>query len=266
MGLNHHVMTLIQQSWMTCQQQSHARKVVVGLSGAQGMGKTTLSRQLSETFTTRNIQLVSCSLDDFYLSRKEREVLALRIHPLLRYRGVPGTHHVQDLRHIIHNFRAGQPFELPCFDKKSDEPDVKKVPVSKADILLIEGWCLGFSVNHLDAFPNQSGLYQHKPDEMLRNEKEWRLFIHQHLAGDYQKLFQEIDLGIFLKAPSWEMVKQWRWQQEEQTRSHFYENKKEFDLFMQTFEGMTKQSLEVPPEGYHVLELDAHRQLYRTYG
>ena len=34
------------------------------------------------------------SLDDFYLTRAQREELARTQHPLLRTRGVPGTHDV----------------------------------------------------------------------------------------------------------------------------------------------------------------------------
>ena len=41
------------------------------------------------------LNVVVLSLDDFYLTRDERNALARTVHPMLQVRGVPGTHDIQ---------------------------------------------------------------------------------------------------------------------------------------------------------------------------
>ena len=68
---------------------------IVGLSGAQGSGKSTLAREASALLGERGLRCTALSLDDFYLTRAERAVLAAQVHPLLKVRGPPGTHDVR---------------------------------------------------------------------------------------------------------------------------------------------------------------------------
>ncbi len=68
---------------------------LIGINGAQGSGKSTLCRLLAlllERGFSKSVAVLS--LDDFYLTRDQREALAKQIHPLLQTRGVPGTHDV----------------------------------------------------------------------------------------------------------------------------------------------------------------------------
>src|SRR4051812_33755031 len=65
---------------------------ILGISGLQGSGKSTLATELIDAARRRGWSAVSLSLDDVYLTRAERESLARAVHPLLRTRGVPGTH------------------------------------------------------------------------------------------------------------------------------------------------------------------------------
>ena len=62
------------------------------ISGPPGCGKTTLSRLFDHLVKQEGETCQVLSLDDYYLTRSEREILANKIHPLLRHRGVPGTH------------------------------------------------------------------------------------------------------------------------------------------------------------------------------
>src|SRR5512139_1667980 len=71
------------------------RPMCVAITGAQGGGKTTLARVLTEELTRSGLSAVACSLDDFYLTHAQREALAQSVHPLLVTRGVPGTHDVE---------------------------------------------------------------------------------------------------------------------------------------------------------------------------
>ena len=44
------------------------------------------------------------SIDDYYLSKKNRYQLASQVHPLLLTRGVPGTHDIKKLKEHIKQF------------------------------------------------------------------------------------------------------------------------------------------------------------------
>ena len=65
---------------------------IVGISGAQGTGKTSLSELLEKILKTKDLNVVKFSIDDFYLTKTERQSLAINVHPLLQTRGIPGTH------------------------------------------------------------------------------------------------------------------------------------------------------------------------------
>ena len=56
------------------------------LSGSQGIGKTTLLKLIKIIFKKKfNKKILSISLDDFYLDKKEREKIATNNHPLLKH-------------------------------------------------------------------------------------------------------------------------------------------------------------------------------------
>jgi len=67
---------------------------VLGISGTQGSGKSTLAALLQFLLQQNGLRVVCLSLDDFYLTRKERRQLADTVHPLLMTRGVPVTHDI----------------------------------------------------------------------------------------------------------------------------------------------------------------------------
>jgi D-glycerate 3-kinase len=70
-----------------------AGPLVVAINGAQGTGKSTLSRFLSDFFReSAGLNACVLSLDDIYKTKEERSALGERVHPLLATRGVPGTH------------------------------------------------------------------------------------------------------------------------------------------------------------------------------
>src|SRR5689334_18588644 len=67
--------------------------LVFGVCGSQGLGKSTLARVLKEALLeAHGLSVAVLSLDDLYLSSAERARLARDVHPLLKTRGVPGTH------------------------------------------------------------------------------------------------------------------------------------------------------------------------------
>ena len=52
--------------------ESSNRPLLIGLSGPQGSGKTTLTNNLSQIFKERDIHLITLSLDDYYLTHEEQ--------------------------------------------------------------------------------------------------------------------------------------------------------------------------------------------------
>ena len=74
------------------------------ISGGQGSGKSTVSKFIKFYLKNYfNYNVASFSLDDIYLSKKDRVTLSSKIHPLLSTRGVPGTHGVEQGIRIIKN-------------------------------------------------------------------------------------------------------------------------------------------------------------------
>src|SRR6187397_1657911 len=97
------------------------RPRVIGINGAQGSGKTTLCRFLEALLVEHNLRTVTLSLDDLYLTRAERQDLAMHEHPLFATRGVPGTHDVALGEAILDDLLAGRTAALPRFDKSVDD-------------------------------------------------------------------------------------------------------------------------------------------------
>ena len=128
--------------------RARRRPLVVGISGAQGSGKTTLSAFL-EAWLEREegLSAATLSLDDCYLDNASRQALAAEVHPLLVTRGVPGTHDVELAASLLDALTASTgEVRLPVFDKVRDDraPEASwrrvRAPV---DVVLFEGWCVG---------------------------------------------------------------------------------------------------------------------------
>ncbi|MGE7138366.1 hypothetical protein ACQKIE_12125 [Luteibacter sp. NPDC031894] len=122
---------------------------VLGISGLQGSGKSTLARGLIDVARERGWGAVSLSIDDVYLTRVEREALAVNLHPLLRTRGVPGTHDLALLASTLDALTKAspeRPVRIPRFDKSRDDrydaalwPAIGEPP----KLVVLEGWCVG---------------------------------------------------------------------------------------------------------------------------
>ena len=70
-------------------------RLFLGFSGGQGSGKTTVTGILEiilKKFFKRRIHV--SSIDDFYKTLNDRNKMSHAIHPLLKTRGVPGTHDI----------------------------------------------------------------------------------------------------------------------------------------------------------------------------
>lgn len=187
--------------------------LILGLCGPQASGKSTAVAQVAAALTAEGLRIAILSLDDLYLGRTARADLAATIHPLLITRGPPGTHDVALGQEVFAALRRGDAVRLPRFSKAHDEPlPEREWPrlEGRCDILLFEGWCVG-------ARPVPDGLLS-TPVNALEAEEDaqgvWRRWWNAHLAGATGDLFGQIDRLIYLKPPSFDVVFQWRCQQE----------------------------------------------------
>ena len=123
--------------------------LLVGLSGSQGSGKSTRAGKLAALLAEQSLATAVLSLDDFYLTRAEREGLARTVHPLFVTRGVPGTHDMALLGQVLDCLLTSarrDVVHIPRFDKPSDDrlPEVDwRCWQGQADVVLLEGWCVG---------------------------------------------------------------------------------------------------------------------------
>ncbi len=181
---------------------------IFAISGAQGCGKTTLAAGLQQALQQSGMGVGVVSLDDYYLSRNERQKLAEQVHPLLSQRGVPGTHHISRLQQDLAAHLAGQLIILPRFDKALDDV-VADAPPSRYDVLIIEGWCLGALPQSAAELAVPVNALDLLPDAQL-----WRQFQNDQLLQHYQPLWPLLQPMLYLQAPDWLTVCTWRQQQE----------------------------------------------------
>jgi D-glycerate 3-kinase len=256
--------------------QCHKRRqhtLVVGINGAQGTGKSTLSELLRRLLQAQQLEYVVLSIDDLYLTRAQRGELARDVHPLLQTRGVPGTHDLALGLSLLADIKAATSdtiVKFPGFDKaRDDQRPVQdwKVHQGPVDVIVIEGWCVG-------ALPaSLAG----EPINRLEQEQDadgrWRAFIEQHLL-DYQRLFSQFDLLVMLKAPSLESIIEWRTLQENKLQARTagevstgVMSNAELRRFIMHYERLTRMMLNTLPERADVLfELAAdHRIVNARY-
>ncbi len=235
--------------------------VVIGLCGAQGSGKSTIAAALAERIPDTAV----LSLDDLYLPLAERERLARTVHPLLRTRGVPGTHDVALGEAVLAGLRAGRPVKLPRFDKATDERAPESTwPVAQgARLVVFEGWCVGARPQAEPGDP-VNGLER---DEDA--DGAWRRYVNGALAEHYGALFA-VDALILLAAPGFEVVRNWRLQQEHALAADIATGRRTgcamsddaVARFIQFYQRLTVHILrEMPERADLVVRLDADRRI-----
>jgi D-glycerate 3-kinase len=193
------------------------RPVLVGINGAQGTGKSTLTLFLRELLSVLyQVPTASFSIDDLYLTRAEREQLAAEQHPLLLTRGVPGTHDLTLGQQLIaHLTTADEDTKtpIPVFDKSRDDRATRAdwpVFQGRAEVVLIEGWCVGALPEEGESLAIPINSLEQAEDA----DEAWRGYVNRCLREEYALFFGQIDCLIMLKAPSMDAVLEWRTLQE----------------------------------------------------
>jgi D-glycerate 3-kinase len=220
----------------------------LGISGAQGSGKSTLAAALAEALAGEGLRVATLSLDDLYLTRTARQQLAAEVHPLFATRGVPGTHDMALGLATLDALASGEAAPLPRFDKgRDDRAPAMDWPRALAgcQILIVEGWCLGAHPQPGEALATPVNALEATDDP----QAIWRNHANAALAGDCQHLWAWLNRLIFLAAPDWQVVAQWREQQEAELRAHAPEAMRpdEVTRFIQHYERLTRWMLEKLP-------------------
>lgn len=242
------------------------RPAVLGLCGSQGSGKSTLARALAD----RIEGTVILSLDDLYLTKAERVALGESVHPLLRTRGVPGTHDVSLGLAMLDSIAQGVPPALPRFDKSRDDRaamhDWPQAPFP-ARLVIFEGWCVG-------ARPQKPAELETPINALEQIEDPraiWRRYVDACLAGAYQTLFARIDALVLLAAPGFDTILDWRIEQEEELRSRVgvaaaaLMDKAQIARFVAHYERLTRSILEeMPLRADLTIDLDERRRVVAT--
>lgn len=254
-GLHASYRATIEQHWRLLAATIAARATgqprIIGISGSQGSGKSTLCRVLEVLLReSHGLDVATLSLDDLYLTRAERAGLARTVHPLFATRGVPGTHDVALGMAVLDAVREGQTgLTLPRFDKARDDrmPEAQWQRLSEPlDVLLFEGWCMGarpqaeedlaVPVNALEADEDAAGI--------------WRRRVNAALDGPYRALFEAPDCMIMLAAPGFEVVLGWRQLQEAKLRERTGGgiSEAQVERFVMHYERITRHLLaDLPP-------------------
>ena len=247
---------------------SKKRIKIIGLTGGQGAGKSTITQIIKLIFEIKyNFNVAFFSIDDFYKTLRERETLSKKIHPMFKTRGVPGTHDTKLLSKIFNDLskKNFKPVYVPRFDKSIDDRFQKskwqKIS-KKPDLIIFEGWCVGAKA--------QTKKQLLKPINILEKNNDskfvWRTKVNNELNNNYKKIFSKIDCLIFLKVPSFECVYKWRLLQENKLKLTSKGKKimspKQVREFIMYYERITKQMLEdLGKNAYAVLSLDKKHRL-----
>ena len=172
------------------------------MSGGQGTGKTTTTGILKiilKKFFKRNVYVTS--IDHFYKTFKERNKLSKKIHPLLKTRGVPGTHDIHIGLKTLDSLFTAKPSTLtpiPAFSKPLDERKPKstwEVFEGKPDYIFFDAWFGGAKPLSEKNWKTPINTLELKED----TDGVWSKLSNRELAGDYQVLFDRFDLLIIIK-------------------------------------------------------------------
>ena len=250
---------------------SKKKPLILGLSGGQGIGKTTISSIITLILKKYfKLNIFKISIDDFYKTRKERFLLSKKIHSLLMTRGVPGTHDINIMLNFFkrvkkNNFKS---LKLPKFDKAIDDRckksswyTIKKRP----DIIIFEGWCVGAR--------SQKNSILKKPVNSLEKSNDqnlfWRKYVNDQLKKKYKKLFSYLDCLLYMKAKNFSLLQKWRLKQEKKLWIKS-KNKKNLKLmskgdvinFMQTYQRITQNMFEDAPKYVSIIiKLNSNHQI-----
>jgi D-glycerate 3-kinase len=196
--------------------------------------------------------------------KAERQSLARDTHPLFATRGPPGTHDMDLFEDTIAALQAASSSSrtpLPSFEKFADDRAPReRWPLfeGRPILILVDGWCLG-------ARPQESNTLR-TPANRLEEEEDrdasWRRAINKSLA-DYQRSFDLLDAILCLRAPTFNMVLDWRCQPEEGLLGRQLDaaDRERIARFIAHYERITRHMMAGGRRADIEIQLDRHRNV-----
>ncbi len=244
---------------------------IIGLSGGQGTGKTTISSIISIILSKYfKLNVFKISIDDFYKTRKKRFLLSKKVHPSLMVRGVPGTHDISIMLDFFKMIKKKKfkSIKLPRFNKAIDDRYNKKfwyLVKKRPDVIIFEGWCIGAKAEKNNTLKKSINSLEKLRDQNLI----WRRFVNKQLKSKYKQLFDQLNCLLFIRSKNFSLLKKWRIKQEKKLilktkkiNNHKIMSDKEIVNFMQTYQRVTQNMFKnVPKYAAIILNLNSDHQI-----
>ena len=237
------------------------RPLILGFSCPQGGGKTTMTTFMATLLTKVGYSVQIASLDDFYVTHKEQQQIANKYpnNPMMQFRGMPGTHDLDLLTSTLDSLRNHRDVSIPKYDKTAFDGRGDRAPKEqwkhiseKTDIVLLEGWCMGF-----------------EPVEK-ENLVSPNLSVVNDSLKDFDEVYKRLDGLFIIEIANMDWVFEWRLQAERSTRAAGKaglsdEQVKDFvSRFMPAYKQYSKQLYRRPtpliPEHELHIEIDEQRR------
>ncbi len=221
------------------QLKKNKKNIFFLISGPQGSGKTTFSTLVKKQLQKKKLKVLNLSIDNFYLSKKNRMKLSIRVSELFMTRGVPGTHDIKILQDVLKRFKSGKKsiYKLPLFSKGHDDI-LKSKFINLAfpyDVFILEGWCVGYQGSSKQKLNKPINSMEKKYDKSLK----WRNYVNIKSKQYASTIYKKADFSIFLKIPSFNQVFYWRKKQEQQIPKKLRMNSSQLKKFISFYQRIT---------------------------
>lgn len=256
---------------------SNKRKVIIGVNGPQGSGKSTSCNKCVTNLKERyKLKAIILSLDDYYYPYNKLVQIKSdsKTNRLYDFRGNPGTHEtnliLENLTKIIDE--KEQTFYLPRFDKSlrnglGDRTPKKEFVETRNDIdvILFEGWMI-----HYTPLSKITLIDLTKINELLQNHNAtYKLTIQElnHIntrLREYIDLWTHIDCLIIFKAENFSNIFKWRIQQESKNGLSTYQIKEFVSRFLPAYELYYEKLWKIDKKKL-VIELGDDHKIIKTY-
>ncbi|MFM7365734.1 MAG: glycerate kinase [Cuspidothrix sp.] len=193
--------------------QQLRKPLIQGILGAQGTGKTTMTRILSLILQQLGYRTLSLSLDDFYKTYSDRLALIQQDSRLI-WRGPPGTHDIHLALSVLDRIHQSKsPVIVPRFDKSAyggaGDRTTDEVITNPIDILLFEGWFVGLKPIAPERFLNAP------PPILTDADRQFAADMNTQLQN-YLPLWAKLGSLIVLHPQDYRYSLTWRKQAERQ--------------------------------------------------
>lgn len=224
-----------------------SKPFIISIQGGQGTGKTTFAKFISNYLKIKNFKTLHFSIDDYYLTAKDRKALSKKYKNNPYYqipRGLPGTHDVKILQSTLTKLKNRKPTKILHFEKslKNGYGDRLKsktiIKENNIDFIIFEGYCNNMPTTNIKQITTICKKYN--IDISFDKNKKFTAKMIKNIKP-YQPLWKLIDYNISLRENSKELSIKWRKQQEKQLQKSKHNSMKSKDVkyFVNMFQPIT---------------------------